>query len=169
MDPTVAVETVQPVDDRKTVDHGTDAYEFKEYDLKQYDHKEFVEKPYDYGDYGDYGTNNAKPTSAAYEEEFGPGVPAEKDFRESNVSGGREVRWWWSGMWKDACGTGVLGCLRGPLGLLFLPVSGCSWKHSACSQHSCCGKRRLAPHPGLLQMSAPAVSTDTPSVTSRHR
>ena len=108
-DPTAAVETAAPVDTKENVDPATDVYEFKEYDLKEYDNKEFVEKPYDYGDYGDYGTTDAKPTSAAYEEEFGPGVPAETDFRESNVSAGvvRSGSWRgggqrsWSGMWKD--------------------------------------------------------------------
>uniref|UniRef100_A0A8C5NH18 Collagen, type XI, alpha 1b n=1 Tax=Gouania willdenowi TaxID=441366 RepID=A0A8C5NH18_GOUWI len=87
-DPTVAVEVPVEVDPNVKADPSTDAYEFKEYDLKEYDHKEFVEKPYDYGDYGDYGPTEAKPTSAPYEEEFGPGVPAETDFRESSVSVG---------------------------------------------------------------------------------
>lgn len=87
MDPTVAVETVTPVDTKETVDPATDAYDFKEYDLKEYDEKEFLEKQYDY----DYGITDAKPTSAAYEEEFGPGVPAETDFRESSVSAGAGV------------------------------------------------------------------------------
>lgn len=87
-DPTAAVDTAAPVDAQEKADPATNVYEFKEYDLKEYDNKEFVEKPYDYGDYGDYGTTEAKPTSATYEEEFGPGVPAETDFRESSVSGG---------------------------------------------------------------------------------
>lgn len=83
-DPTAAAETAAPVDPSEKVDPATDVYEFKEYDLKEYDNKEVVEKPYDYGDYGDYGPTDAKPTS---EDEFGPGVPAETDIRESNVSG----------------------------------------------------------------------------------
>lgn len=86
VDTTAAVETAAPVDTQDNVDKTTDVYEFKEYDLKEYDNKEFVEKPYEYGDYGDYGTTDTKPTSATYEEEFGPGVPAETDFRESSVS-----------------------------------------------------------------------------------
>lgn len=86
VDPTVAVETAAPVDPQEKVDPATDVYEFKEYDLKEYDNKEFVEKPYEYGDYGDYGPTDTKPTSATYEEEFGPGVPAETDIRESSVS-----------------------------------------------------------------------------------
>lgn len=86
-DPTVAVETAAPVDPQEKADPATDVYEFKEYDLKEYDNKELVEKPYDYGDYGDYGPTDAKPTSVTYEE-FGPGVPAETDFRESSVSAG---------------------------------------------------------------------------------
>ncbi|WP_237581202.1 hypothetical protein, partial [Salmonella sp. gx-f7] len=61
-----------------------------------YDNKEIVDKPYDYGDYGDYGPTDAKPTSATYEEEFGPGVPAETDFRESNLSAGVV----WSDGWR---------------------------------------------------------------------
>lgn len=84
-DPTVAVETAAPVDTQEKVDPATDVYEFKEYDLKNYDNKEFVEKTYEYGDDYDYGTGGAKPTPT-YEEEFGPGVPAETDFRESSVS-----------------------------------------------------------------------------------
>uniref|UniRef100_A0A3B4ZKS0 Collagen, type XI, alpha 1b n=1 Tax=Stegastes partitus TaxID=144197 RepID=A0A3B4ZKS0_9TELE len=87
VDPTVAVETAAPVDPKEKVDPATDVYEFKEYDLKEYDNKEFVEKPYDYGDYGDYNPTDAKPTPETYEEEFGPGVPAETDIRESSVSG----------------------------------------------------------------------------------
>ncbi|TKS79519.1 Collagen alpha-1(XI) chain [Collichthys lucidus] len=88
VDTTAAVETAAPVDTQENVDHTTDVYEFKEYNLKEYDNKEIVEKPYEYGDYGDYGTTDTKPTSATYEEEFGPGVPAETDFRESSVTGG---------------------------------------------------------------------------------
>lgn len=86
-DPTVAVETelpvetVVPVDTKEKVDPDPDVYEFKEYDLKEYD----------YGNHN-YGDPDAKPTSAVYEEEFGPGVPAETDIRESNVSG-RRCRW----------------------------------------------------------------------------
>uniref|UniRef100_A0A8D3ARY1 Collagen, type XI, alpha 1b n=1 Tax=Scophthalmus maximus TaxID=52904 RepID=A0A8D3ARY1_SCOMX len=88
VDPTAAVEAAAAVDAKETVEPATDVYEFKEYDLKEYDNKQFVEKPYDYGDYGDYGPTEAKPTSPAYEEEFGPGVPAETDIRESSVSAG---------------------------------------------------------------------------------
>uniref|UniRef100_A0AAQ4NW57 Collagen, type XI, alpha 1b n=1 Tax=Gasterosteus aculeatus aculeatus TaxID=481459 RepID=A0AAQ4NW57_GASAC len=87
VDSTVAPETAAPVDPHEEVDPATDVYEFKEYDLKEYDNKENVEKPYEYGDYGDYGTTDAKPSSPTDEEDFGPGVPAETDFRES-VSGG---------------------------------------------------------------------------------
>lgn len=86
VDPTVAVETA--VDTQVKVDPATDVYEFKEYDLKEYDNKELIDKPYEYGDYGDYGPTDAKPTSVTYEEEFGPGVPAETDIRESSVSAG---------------------------------------------------------------------------------
>lgn len=86
-DPTAAVETAAPVDTQKK-DPGTDVYDFKEYDLKEYDNKEFVEKPYDYGDYGDYVPTDAKPTSATYDGDFGPGVPAETGITESNVSTG---------------------------------------------------------------------------------
>lgn len=125
VDPTAAVETAAPVDNQEKVDPGTDVYEFKEYDLKEYDNKEFVEKPYEYGDYGDYGPTDAKPTSATYEDEFGPGVPAETDIRESSVSagavssdGGRGEVWrWWSGMWKDGRDVGgicLVSCLRCP-------------------------------------------------------
>lgn len=97
-DPTVTVETVAPVETVVPVDTkekaapAPDVHEFKQYDLEAYDTKDF-EKPYDYGDYGDFGHTDAKPT--AYEEDFGPGVPAETDFRESNVSGPavRTCRW----------------------------------------------------------------------------
>uniref|UniRef100_A0A3B5MWE8 Collagen, type XI, alpha 1b n=1 Tax=Xiphophorus couchianus TaxID=32473 RepID=A0A3B5MWE8_9TELE len=89
VDPTVAVESaVDPVDPPVKVQPETDVKEFKEYDMKEYDTKEFVEKPYDYGtyvDYDDYGTTNAKPTPEVYEDEIGPGVPAETDI---SVSGG---------------------------------------------------------------------------------
>lgn len=94
-DPTVAVETelpvetVVPVDTKEKVDPAPDVYEFKEYDLKEYDTGEL--EMYDYGN-PDYGHRDPKPTSAVYEEEFGPGVPAETDIRESNVSG-RRCRW----------------------------------------------------------------------------
>lgn len=88
-DPTVAVETVAPVETKEKVDPAPDVYEFKEYNLKEYDAKE-LEKPYDYGDYGDFGHTDGKPTPAAYEEEFGLGVPAETDFRESNVRGAED-------------------------------------------------------------------------------
>ncbi|CAG5896467.1 unnamed protein product [Menidia menidia] len=80
VDPTVPVEAVVPVETEKNVDPAPDQYEFKEYDLKEYGNKESVDKTYDYGDYGDYGTTDAKPPTETYEEEFGPGVPAEKDF-----------------------------------------------------------------------------------------
>lgn len=89
-DPTVAVETelpvetVVPLDTKEKVDPAPDMYEFKEYDLKEYDTEEF--EKYDYGNHN-YGHPDPKPTSAVYEEEFGPGVPAETDIRESNVSG----------------------------------------------------------------------------------
>uniref|UniRef100_A0A672YZK6 Collagen, type XI, alpha 1b n=1 Tax=Sphaeramia orbicularis TaxID=375764 RepID=A0A672YZK6_9TELE len=119
-DPTVAVETAAPVDPKENVDPGTEIYEFKEYDLKNYDNKEFVEKAYEYGNYDDYGTTDGKPTSATYEEEFGPGVPAETDIRESSVSGcvaGSNIRRGmllrlWSGMWKDGEDAGGI-CLMG--------------------------------------------------------
>jgi len=111
-DPTIAVETAAPVDPHENVDPATDVYEFKEYDLKEYDYKETVEQPYEYGDYGDYGPTDAKPSSPTYGDEFGPGVPAETDIRESNVSDGVGGEWfgvagmgdrlrWCSGMCKD--------------------------------------------------------------------
>lgn len=83
-EPTIRVETVVPVDTKEKVDPAPDEYEFKEYDLKEYDTEEF-DKTYAYGDHN-FGHPDPKPTSAAYEEEFGPGVPAETDIRESNVS-----------------------------------------------------------------------------------
>lgn len=111
VDPTVAVEAAAPVETKDKVDPATDAYEFKEYDLKEYDNKQFVEKPYDYGDYGDYGPTDTKPTSVTYEEEFGPGVPAETDIRESSVSTGvirSECRVWRVGV--GGCGGGGQEC-----------------------------------------------------------
>lgn len=113
-DPTVAVETVVPVDTKEKVDPAPDTYEFKEYDLKEYDTKEF-EKPYAYGDYGDFGHAPAKPTSAAYEEEFGPGVPAETDFRESNVSGPTSWLRWWVVQRHRNVKMLTVGCLMGCL------------------------------------------------------
>lgn len=101
-DPTAAVETVASVDTEKKVDPVTDVYEFKEYDLKEYDNKAFAEKTHDYGDYYDFGLTGAKPTPTTYEEEFGPGVPAETDFRESSVSGAGVGWMWWGqgGFWR---------------------------------------------------------------------
>ena len=90
VDPTDPVEAVVPVETQDKVDPGTDVYEFKEYDLKEYDNKESVDKAYDYGD---YSPTDAKPPSETYEEEFGPGVPAETDFSVSTgmVGGGESV------------------------------------------------------------------------------
>lgn len=99
VDPTVPVKAAVPVDPPVKVDTETDVKEFKEYDLKEYDTKDFVEKPYDYGnygdygDYGDYGTTNAKPTPEVYEEEFGPGVPAETDISVSDYPWERNLVW----------------------------------------------------------------------------
>uniref|UniRef100_A0A668A8T1 Collagen, type XI, alpha 1b n=1 Tax=Myripristis murdjan TaxID=586833 RepID=A0A668A8T1_9TELE len=132
VDPTVAVETAAPVDTAKKVDPGAEEYDFKEYDLKEYDTKEFDNKQYEYGEYGTYDTTDAKPTESAYEEEFGPGVPAETDFRESNVSQGTGEGIA-SGMWRDGedAGGGIclMGCLwfvvscSGPPGRPGLPGS----------------------------------------------
>ena len=55
-----------------------DAYGFQEYDMKEYDNKGL-------DDYGSYGPADAKPTEAVYEDEFGPGIPAQTDIRESDV------------------------------------------------------------------------------------
>lgn len=120
-DPTVAVETVVPVDTKEKAAPAPDMYEFKEYDLKEYDTKEF-EKPYAYGDYGDFGHTDAKPTSAAYEEEFGPGVPAETDFRESNVSGPTAWTCWWVARRSRNVKMLTVECLMGPGCLLFLKL-----------------------------------------------
>lgn len=84
-DPTVEVETVVPVSTKEKADPAPDVNEFKEYDLKEYDTEEF-DKTYDYGNHN-FGHPDPKSTPSAYEEEFGPGVPAETDIRESNVSG----------------------------------------------------------------------------------
>lgn len=85
-DPTAAAETGS---DTKGPDPGENSYDFKEYDLKEYgDTKEIdMKQTYEYGDYGDYGTGEAKPTASvsAYEDEFGPGIPAETE-TESSVS-----------------------------------------------------------------------------------
>lgn len=152
VDPTAAVETVAPVDTHEKVDPATDVYEFKEYDLKEYDNKEFVEKPYDYGDYGDYDPVDAKPTSAAYEEEFGPGVPAETDIRQSSVSagvgggGGMEVNGQeCEKMEKMPVASCLVSCLRCPFCLLFLMVSGYSLEHFACTKHKYTSKHKHTP------------------------
>lgn len=84
-DPTAAAEIGS---DTKGPDPGAESYDFKEYDMKEYgDIKEIdTKQTYEYGDYGDYSTGEAKPTSfPAYEDEFGPGVPAETD-TDSSVS-----------------------------------------------------------------------------------
>lgn len=91
VDPTTAVETAvqvetqEEVETHEKVDPDTKAFEFEEYDLKAYGDKGFVEKTYDYGDYN-YGPTDANPTSVTFEEDFGPGSPAETDIRESSVS-----------------------------------------------------------------------------------
>lgn len=92
-EPTAAVDTVVPVETHEEVKSpekaqpDAKAYEFEEYDLKEYGNKEFLEKPYDYGHYDDnYGPTDANPTSVTFEEDFGPGSPAETDIRESSVS-----------------------------------------------------------------------------------
>lgn len=134
-DPTAAVETVASVDTKEKVDPVTDVDEFKEYDLKEYDNK--AEKIHDYGDYYDFGLTGAKPTPTAYEEEFGPGVPAETDFRESSVSGaGVGWMWWGQGGLKvngQECGEDTGGMMldglfsQCPFCLLFLIVSASSF------------------------------------------
>uniref|UniRef100_A0A4W5MAR5 Uncharacterized protein n=1 Tax=Hucho hucho TaxID=62062 RepID=A0A4W5MAR5_9TELE len=87
-DPTAAAETGS---DTKGPEPGENSYDFKEYDLKEYgDTKEIdMKQTYEYGDYGDYGTGEAKPTASvsAYEDEFGPGIPAETE-TESSMGGG---------------------------------------------------------------------------------
>ena len=55
-----------------------DAYGFQEYDMKEYDNKGL-------DDYGSYGPDDVKPTEAAYDDDFGPGIPAQTDIRESDV------------------------------------------------------------------------------------
>lgn len=90
VDPTTAVETVETQEEVKThgkVDPDTKAYEFEEFDLKEYGNKEFLEKSYGYDNYDDvFGQTDANPTSVTFEEDFGPGSPAETDIRESSVS-----------------------------------------------------------------------------------
>lgn len=173
VDPTIAVETAAPVDPKEKVDPATDVYEFKEYDLKEYDHKEFVEKPYEYGDYGDYGTADTKPTSATYDDEFGPGVPAETDISVSAVvvrrdGWGRGMKWW-SGMWKDGEDAGGISFrwLICPSCLLFLMVSGYSLEHSACT----CTKHKYTSehkHTHLVHLSLLQINRCRHSCHYRH-
>ena len=84
VDPTVAVETPAPEKSIDSADPGVDVYDFKEYELKE-DAVEGSDKAlYDYDAYNNYGTEGeTQPTS---EDEFGPGVPAQTDITESNVS-----------------------------------------------------------------------------------
>lgn len=124
-DPTVTVETAVPVDTKEKAAPAPDMYEFKEYDLKEYNTKDF-ENPYVYGDYGDFGHTDAKPTSAVYEEEFGPGVPAETDFRESNVSGPTARTCWWVAQRSRNVKMLTVECLVTPLVYYF-----CKMKVSA--------------------------------------
>lgn len=76
-------------DGKGPADGGGDPYEFTEYDVNEYDAKGYDTKGYDdyggYGSYGSYGPTDAYPTEAGYEDEFGPGIPAQTDIRESNV------------------------------------------------------------------------------------
>lgn len=84
VDSTVAPnENVEIVESKSTAEG--DVQDFKEYDINEYEAKEIDPNHYDDSFY-EYNTNGAKPTSSAYEDEFGPGRPAETEVRESNVS-----------------------------------------------------------------------------------
>uniref|UniRef100_A0A8C2J4I9 Collagen, type XI, alpha 1a n=1 Tax=Cyprinus carpio TaxID=7962 RepID=A0A8C2J4I9_CYPCA len=64
---------------------GVDTYDFKEYDLKEYDVTGLDKNQYEYGVYDEFGNVAPNPTSA-YEDSFGPGVAAEKDIAETEVT-----------------------------------------------------------------------------------
>uniref|UniRef100_A0A8C1UKB2 Collagen, type XI, alpha 1a n=1 Tax=Cyprinus carpio TaxID=7962 RepID=A0A8C1UKB2_CYPCA len=83
LDPTAAPEAALP---SGTVDPvGVDAYDFKEYDLKEYDVTGLDKNQYEYGAYDEFGNVAPNPTSN-YEDSFGPGVAAETDIAETEVT-----------------------------------------------------------------------------------
>lgn len=83
LDPTDAPEAALP---RGTADPvGVDAYDFKEYDLKEYDVTGLDKNQYEYGAYDEFGNVAPNPTSN-YEDSFGPGVAAETDIAETEVT-----------------------------------------------------------------------------------
>lgn len=86
VDPTIATnENVEIVESKNT--NAAETQDFKEYDINEYDVKELDRSTYDDSFY-EYGTNTngGNPTGSTYEEEFGPGRPAETEVTESNVS-----------------------------------------------------------------------------------
>lgn len=84
VDPTIATnENVEIVESKTT--NEAETLDFKEYDINEYDAKVLDPSNYDDSFY-DYNTNGAKPTGSTYEDEFGPGRPAETQVTESNVS-----------------------------------------------------------------------------------
>lgn len=83
LDVTAVPEAVLP---SGTVDPvGVDEYDFKEYDLKEYDVTGLDKNQYEYGAYDEFGNAAPNPTST-YEDSFGPGVAAETDIAETEVT-----------------------------------------------------------------------------------
>lgn len=83
LDPTVAPEAVLPSGTADPI--GVDAYDFKEYDLKEYDVTGLDKNQYEYGGYDEFDNAAPNPTST-YEDSFGPGVAAETNIDETEVT-----------------------------------------------------------------------------------
>lgn len=83
LDPTSAPEAALPSGTTDPV--GVDAYDFKEYDLNEYDVTGLDKNQYEYGAYNEFGNVAPNPTSN-YEDSFGPGVAAETDIAETEVT-----------------------------------------------------------------------------------
>lgn len=84
VDPTAGANENVQILESKSNNEG-DIQDFKEYDINEYEAKEIDPNNYEDSFY-EFNTNGAKPTSSAYEDEFGPGRPAETEVTESNVS-----------------------------------------------------------------------------------
>ncbi|KAG2461338.1 COBA1 protein, partial [Polypterus senegalus] len=78
-------ETVKTVETVETVEEGVKETGETDYDLKEYDLNEYDKK--DLGEYDEYDFKEERPTSSNYDDEVGPGVPAETDVTESKVNG----------------------------------------------------------------------------------
>lgn len=90
LEPSATTGTVDTPDQGEAErDRAEHTYDFQEYDLKEYDGGQFDNKQYEFGPYDEFGISEAKPTAPVYDDEFGPGVPAEIGVTETKVSADR--------------------------------------------------------------------------------